>query len=830
MPTGSLLPDDPLRLWRTVTDLSPRALPVPGPAGPAETVKDYLPEHHLPWEPVTGHLSLHRERTWRHRVYAGLVDHARLVEAAVGAAAARRPQTPDAASAAGTDPERTRPPGPTAVFALEVDEQGRVLPETLELSRAVWRAAGAPGPDYASLLPRWREQLLEHWADRGVLIRGRAPLDVGTRRLDQEDLAQALSLTGRLLGEGGLPAPVSATVRVASRRVRRTRRPEDSPRVPVLNHPSAPALDRADERTRFRQAAAGLLGVDAPEHPAEIMDSRTRLYYAVAPQQVPLGAPEPAPTTAATQFAVDAALSSLGAREGLWTCPPRTAAGTPGPETSREIAAAILVHRARALAEIPDPAEVFDPEPLPWTPGRTVPVPHPDLAGHEFLHAVVDPASSASGPVPGTGPYGVRVVLAPGMPEHPPFQALPAGREIGVIDAIDAVLNALPRAGADPAADQGEWERTADAALAAQERTRELLASRQRFHEAVPLLLRAEEMTRDIGQNIRDAQASVDALTADLVRAERAHRTAQMRRHGLSDAIAAHLHEEPGVWRRAASLGRARVPWRERLEDLRTAQETAAREEDACQTRVGAARRRLHTAQQNRDGLRDELEQSQETARALQAELAAYPHPEHAMDQEWLGGGWSGTGPACPWLDPEVQRARTTTYRLAVRLHALTLLHLPREFRDGLKAARDVLSGRPVPSAEAMLAAVQVLSAVFPEIRVDPNLLPSLLRGLGERRIGWLLYDDAARVSPAVAYAGLLGARRGVLLPGPPGRQEAGEPAAGPTFLAPDAAAQRALARAASWGASWAPAVSSAYDLGLGREAAASGTAGAGTP
>ncbi|MEU6856934.1 hypothetical protein, partial [Rothia kristinae] len=62
-------------------------------------------------------------------------------------------------------------------------------------------------------------------------------------------------------------------------------------------------------------------------------------------------------------------------------------------------------------------------------------------------------------------------------------------------------------------------------------------------------------------------------------------------------------------------------------------------------------------------------------------------------------------------------------------------------------------------------------------------------------------------------------------LPGPPGRQ-----AAGPTFLAPDAAAQRALARAASCGASWAPAVSSAYDLGLGREAAASGTAGAGTP
>ncbi|WP_129357921.1 hypothetical protein [Rothia kristinae] len=827
MPLGSLLPDDPLRLWRIVTDLSPRALPVPGPAGPAETVKDYLPEHHLPWEPVTGHLSLHRERTWRHRVYAGLVDHARLVAGAV--AAGTMPETPDDASA-GKASESRRPQELTAVFALEVDEEGRVLPETLELSRAAWRAAGAPGPDYASQLPRWREQLLEHWAHREVLIRGRGQPGDGGRRLTQEDLAQALSLTDRILGEGILSGPVSATVRVASRRVRRTRRPEGSPRVPVLNHPSAAALDRADHRTRFRQAAAGLLGVDAPEHPADVMDSRTRLYYAVAPQQVPLGAPEPSPATAATQFAVDAALSRLGAREGLWTCPPRTAAGTPGPETSREIAAAILVHRARALAEIPDPAEVFDPEPLPWTPGRTVPVPHPDLAGHEFLHAVVDPASSASGPVPGTGPYGVRVVLAPGMPEHPPFQALPAGREIGVIDAIDAVLNVLPRAGADPAADQGEWERTADAALAAQERTRELLASRQRFHEAVPLLLRAEEMTRDIGQNIRDAQASVDALTADLVRAERAHRTAQMRRHGLSDAIAAHLHEEPGVWRRAASLGRARVPWRERLEDLRTAQETAAREEDACQTRVGAARRRLHAAQQNRDGLRDELEQSQETARALQAELAAYPHPEHAIDQEWLGGGWSGTGPACPWLDPEVQRARTGTYRLAVRLHALTLLHLPREFRDGLKAARDVLSGRPVPSAEAMLAAVQVLSAIFPEIRVDPNLLPSLLRGLGERRIGWLLYDDAARVSPAVAYAGLLGARRGVLLPGPPGRQAAGEPAAGPTFLAPDAAAQRALARAASCGASWAPAVSSAYDLGLGREAAASGTAGAGTP
>lgn len=640
----------------------------------------------------------------------------------------------------------------------------------------------------------------------------------------------------------------------------------------MLNHPSALAVDEAAGLTRFRQAAAGLLGVDAPEVREDVLRSRTHLYYAVAPRQVPVGAPRATPSSAATQFAVDAALTQLLEADGVWACPRTTAAGEPGPETVTALAAAVLTHRARKLAQIPDPTEIFDPEPLAWGPQRSVPVPHPDLEGHELLHAmpgavgILDDAgtggspgtgrtgsirgtgpASGSGPasrVPGSGPFGVRVVLSPGMEEHAPFRGMPTGTEIGAVAAVDAVLNALGRRRtAVDEEDYRKWDRVCGEVLDSQRRAEELLAQRQRYHEAVPLLMRAQDMTRDIEQNIHDAQASVRALHQDLEALEDAHRTAQHRWNTLSDAITTHLHAEPGMWRRAATLGRARGPWRERLESLRAEQARAGRAEEAEQSRIARVRKALHHAETNHESLRDELEQTLATVHGLREELAAYPWPDHAMDQDWLAGNRPWTDPGCPWLDPEVQEARAHAYGKALEMQAMAIRGLPEEFRAGRKAARDLLSGRPVPDADAALAAWQILCTVFPEVRVDPELLPRLLAGLGRQRLGWVLFDQADALSPAVAYAGLVHARRGVLLPGrsagasapstaweaSPDADAEGSPepwerpawARGPreafpqTFLAPPPRVQEELARASSCSVDWAPARTSAYALGL---------------
>lgn len=258
MPHGSHLADDPLDLWRAVTDLSPRVLPEPGPAGRNLTVKDYLPGHHLPWEPVAGHLSSVRNHAWTHTVWAWPMPYGRLFPADTEA-------TPSSM-------DRT-----TALFVCEVSEAGETAPGSLEVSRALWRAAGCPGapeepaaregveapagsaapgdsaarekfvsrdgsaPDGAESFPAfrdaWSAAVLGLWKARRVSLRGvrypHLPGDVEQdHALDHADVAAAAALTRDLLGGSPVPGrllpedPASVPVRVRSVHAPRADRPE----------------------------------------------------------------------------------------------------------------------------------------------------------------------------------------------------------------------------------------------------------------------------------------------------------------------------------------------------------------------------------------------------------------------------------------------------------------------------------------------------------------------------------------------------------------------------------------------------------------------------
>lgn len=802
------LHDDPLELWRSLAQLSPRVLPRPRPAERRLTVKDYLPGHALPWEPSSGHVSYDRTRSWRHVVYAGVVPYGRLI------------------AHADLAPRDAAPGLLTALFAVRVAEDGRVIPDSLELSRAAWAVSSIARPDsvpgsYRAATELWRQGLLDLWRARRVDIRGvkypRLPGDVEQDHpLDHDDLAAAVAHTREVFSLADLLAPGAQGVptRIVSRLAPRSVQAGDGS---LLNHPAAEDLDLATETTRYRQAAAGLLGIDAAETFEDVVESREALYYALAPQMLPEGISRRERSTVATQFAVNAAINDLAGTEGLWCCPEETSAGVPEPRWVDDMLAGLVTRRAEALASIPDPAEIFDPEATEWSPTREIHLPHPDLEDHEVIRS----APLRSG---GVGPSGTPafVQLLPGMEEFEPFRGMPAGQPLDAVAAIDAALNRLGHARSTMTPqDYERWDAAAESMQDSIAAVRTLVAERQRYHEAVPMLLRTEGVISDLAEALAESMTEISDMEAELEELSRANDRARRRSKVWNDRIAAHLREEPPMLWRFATFGRARMPWRQRLTHLRREQSEAQAEEQGAQAAVDRVHRDLRQMREAHESLRDDLEENKATVASLREELAAYPHPDHAMDQDWLAGDWHDRALA-PWLDDELQDARYLAYRHALTMHSVAINGLPREFREGLLAARDLLCGHPGKDPQAVRGAWQILGMVFPQVMIEAELLPGICRSLGESRLGWVIYSDADRLRGGVAYAGLLHATRGVLFAQPDdlvasatavqAEDDAVQRYDAP-YILPPTAVQRSLAEATSCSLRWTPDQTTAYGL-----------------
>ncbi|MCP3425808.1 hypothetical protein NBM05_07255 [Rothia sp. AR01] len=295
--------------------------------------------------------------------------------------------------------------------------------------------------------------------------------------------------------------------------------------------------------------------------------------------------------------------------------------------------------------------------------------------------------------------------LLPGMEEAGLYPGLVPGEAVDAVDAVDAVLGALEeREGAPSPAEYEEWDRLAARVVESQDRVEALLAARQRCHEVVPMLMRAQNTISRTARQLGGVRGTEQALEEELRAAEAEHRAAWDRTSELSDVIAAHLGAAPGVVRRTVTLGRAGPPWRARLEELRDRRAETQRTEEASRARRDALQRELSRARADAEALREELQESAATVRSLQDELAAYPHRRHAVDQEWLAGDWQEDTASAPWLDAEVQAARVEAYRSAARLHGLVLRLQTAEVRAGLLLARELLGAGAEQAPDAAAA------------------------------------------------------------------------------------------------------------------------------
>ncbi|MCP3425807.1 hypothetical protein NBM05_07250 [Rothia sp. AR01] len=391
MPRGTPLADDPLDLWRSIAELSPRALPEPGFARRDVTIKDYLRDHRFPWDPVTGHRD--GRGTWRHTVFAGLLPYRTLLVRAglafdadgarTGTGPSSRDDRADAAGrpAPGPGPEPDPAPGPapggadpyripssdlTPLLALQVDQDGVVDVGTLAVSRACWAALALSGfgravTDFGSDSRTWREAMLGTLRARGVRLSDGS--GGGSRALERADLVELVEETHRVFEAGALRSEriVNSPVRVASLR---TDGPTARiPALPLIDHPAAAALDEAARGSRFRQAAAGLLGIEAPEVREDVAAAPRLMYSGVAPRELPLGVAEAEGASVATQFSVNRALAELGGDEGLWSVPASLVHGVDPARARRMLVAALLTRRGAPSPTCRTPPRPSTPSP-----------------------------------------------------------------------------------------------------------------------------------------------------------------------------------------------------------------------------------------------------------------------------------------------------------------------------------------------------------------------------------------------------------------------------------------------------------------------------------
>ena len=234
------------------------------------------------------------------------------------------------------------------------------------------------------------------------------------------------------------------------------------------------------------------------------------------------------------------------------------------------------------------------------------------------------------------------------------------------------------------------------------------------------------------------------------------------------EARAQHIETKPGLLETLFSLGRNVRVWRARLEPLE-------------KTLIAARNRRQHSARA--------LEDLNQQAQNIQIDIlrVAKSRTEAAnainelrrciaIDRETFPIGypdenWNGKSRElrAPWLDPELDEARSMLFLAALRLHEDFLANAAKEMLVSLRAVIEVVAGVSPPSLtpEKVLAAWQTFFLVVPLVSTTFHSFGRMFARVGRDSLGWLFVDEAGQASPQYAVGAIWRSRRVVVVGDP---------------------------------------------------------------
>ncbi|WP_213574899.1 DEAD/DEAH box helicase [Rhodococcus sp. USK13] len=829
-----------MAFWRAIELFSPQTVPMVDrfdTHAPVEKVTDGKP---LPWE--AGHRlrgkSTRRGYQRQHILYLGVyrIDD---VWMAV-----------DDILDPGTENFDPRPAGDCALAAIVLDGDGCYLPDTAIVSGLAWAAGRTrnPGPGgptwligFGDAATRFRElvdeaQLVDE--DHG----GRAPLD-------HTQLSTIRTKTEALLGVTGL---VQCTeIRVRSVEVRES---DGVDSTDFLNSFIAEDLDLVRAEVAQGRFGAGL-GRYLTEDANLDLERRVDLYADPAasldgcrPSATPLGrwpSDPDHPLALGQQFAVNSIMSELGDGAGVFAVngPPGTGKST----LLRDLVAAVVVERANRIAALGHPRDAFFAVPHRWKAGeypRIVQRWKPEFHGFEMVVASSNNGAveNISHEMPAAGQFDeatfgevdyfgdiATALLGDGAGPAWALTAARLGRKSYRSDFVATLWfdEKAPREDHDGSADQVRrrgiqsilkeletagpgrpWRDAVADYEAARAHVEALLEQRQRAHDELSEVVGLRRRLAELGpqldvavEHLRKAQQSELTLRAAVDRADTGRST-------VATEIESHDQIRPPWWHMLSRRARAdRDGWQARRQQLT---EALSRWNSAYQNAWAAHQESLHTlhdAQSRHEPLADEHRGMSTRIDFLDVALDRYREQwgNAVPGRDWLDDP-AQRELAAPWSDPKVTEARSRLFLAALALHRDFLGHVPKQMRQALQGATDVVGGsapRDIDPA-AVADAWRALFFVVPLVSTTFASLGKMFRGLGAESLGWLLIDEAGQSTPQNPVGAIWRARRTVVV---------GDPLQLEPVVTLPFRAQQAVRRTFGVSERWLPAANSAQSI-----------------
>ncbi|MCY1141575.1 DEAD/DEAH box helicase [Actinoplanes sp. Pm04-4] len=793
------------RFWRSVEMFRANVLE---PVDPAKWRFAVRSAAQVPWHET--HRLRRRpfddNKVWRHTVYGGIFTLDQMYHT-----------LEDVFGSSDADMDERIPRGDSAVFAVRVTEDGRLLLDSLVITTAAWATGRAvnPGPVNggwlegfdlaASQIAGEVRSMLAAAADDKVaadyLSRDKV---VVSRPIEHADLTAVFDVVIEQLGVDAALRP--AGLRIHSERV--SRRSANDTQPDLLNSFFLQDLQRVTDAAADGDVGPALAAYLAGEETAgalphhDVRDSGTQdmLIDRLRPALVPVGrwpAKTGHPLATSQQLAVNVITEQLQGAAGTFGVngPPGTGKTT----LLRDLVASQVVQRAQLLAALRTPNAAFDQQDVGWNSDRGRMAIRPlrtEFTGFEMVVASMN--NGAIDNVAKEIPQAKAIDQT--WAGHSDYFADHAGR---VLDAPAWALITAPlgkKSNRERFADRLWWGRTADRNAASEPglldwlRTRDMAAAGRRWPQAVDAFrtaLQIEKTLREARQNAHEALISLPRLEHDLAVADR-ELTDASNSHDQARAAAAvaastaanaqqhdqnarqrwqeHLSAKPGAWETLFTFGAALRRWR-------AAQAPFAATSAAAYTAAGIAVQQAWLAEQHSHATALQLQSAADRRDQAQQQVRAVDHnldqirlqcSDQVPDAAWRRDEYRREI-AAPWLDGQWNAARTRVFLAALDLHAAFLAATASIIRNNLHAMIDILIGRApggLPE-RSIRAAWQTLFLLTPVVSSTFASIERMFAGLGREAIGWLLIDEAGQATPQAALGAVWRARRVVAVGDP---------------------------------------------------------------
>ena len=811
-----------LQYWWMLELFSPQKVPEltkPSTRPKDRQVIDWQPRAALPWEvlrppaPVSG-----TSMKWQHTIYLGVYDLEDIY------------QDLHCVFAEDQDAYDERTAGISACAAVMLDERGTLMVDSATLSSALWAVARirstreVPSPHWGGGF----SQAAEEFTKEVDAFEGDRREAAGTEKppaQEADSLQELLRIAHKVSGIAGVSGLASERIIISSVAVSSRRTDDAIADIDFLNSfflDDLAAVTRELSNGSCPPALSEYLTADADlplGQRADVIRDNAVADAGVQVDRLPKGRWPSNPEHGLAlrqQFAVNRALDDLPDAGGLMGVngPPGTGKTT----MLRDILAGNVVERARRLAELESPDDAFTTTTHCWQSGdgfrREVRQLQPTLTGFEMVVASANNAAVENISV-----------------EIPALGAID-GKWRGDADYFADIASATLAAsevGEQKREDAEETERKAWGLVAARlgnKRNRGAFRSAFWFditgRDKKPVPGTAPRMQTRLNQwrdgkvsykswpqareDFRRAERHVDELLAQREAAqwrierlkaalrEEPELAAQAQRLTVAATEAAderrkyaniveraqteyseagsirnrHAETRPGVLETLFTLGRAAREWRERLEPLEE---------------------QLRTAEQNWQQVRQYAQSLDERARYISGELASTENRRKCLSQEVAdlrqqvsedyeryGRGYpeedrdrEDREKYAPWLDAELDEARSDLFLAALRLHEDFLANTAGDMVKGLRAAVEVVAGAYPRNLEPekIRAAWQTFFLVVPMVSTTFASFGRMFAGLGPESLGWLLIDEAGQACPQYAVGGIWRSRRVVAVGDP---------------------------------------------------------------